>query len=136
MNFQDIGLIFQTAMLAVLLISMWFRAKGNYFVHGVTMIVAVVTVIVGVSFVFATADPAAMQSITSVPYNMNLFAVHGLFASMSLGAGVVLLAMWRPKSTTFPQRTKKIAMVMTVLWILTFVIGIVLGLTLHSGFFI
>ena len=136
MNFQDINLILQTTMLAIVLISMWFRAKGNYLVHGATMIVAVAAQLIGLAYVFATTDTAAMQPITSVPYNMNMFAVHALFGGMSLGAGVVLLALWRPKSTTFPQKSKKIALATTVLWILTFVIGLVLGLTLHSGFFI
>lgn len=136
MNFQDLNLVIQTTLLAVVLISMGFRAKGNYFVHGVTMIGAVVAQLVGVIAVVATTPSSAMEPITSVPLNMNMFAVHAVFGGASIVAGFLLVALWRPKSTTFAAKSKRIAQVTGLLWVVTFVIGIVLGLTLHTGFFI
>ena len=136
MNFQDLNLVIQTTLLAVVLISMGFRAKGNYFVHGVTMIGAVVAQLVGVIAVVATTPSSAMEPITSVPLNMNMFAVHAVFGGASIVAGFLLVALWRPKSTTFAAKSKRIAQVTGFLWVITFVIGIVLGLTLHTGFFI
>ena len=136
MNFQDLNLVIQTTLLAVVLISMGFRAKGNYFVHGVTMIGAVVAQLVGVIAVVATTPSSAMEPITSVPLNMNMFAVHAVFGGASIVAGFLLVALWRPKSTTFAAKSKGIAQVTGLLWVVTFVIGIVLGLTLHTGFFI
>lgn len=136
MNFQDINLIIQTVLLAVVLISMWFRVKGNYFVHGVTMIGAVLAQLVGLVIVLATTPSSAMEPITSVSLNMSMFAVHAVFGGASLAAGFILVALWRPKSTTFAVKSKRIAQVTGLLWVITFVIGLVLGLTLHSGFFI
>ena len=136
MNFQDINLVIQTTLLAVILISMWFRAKGNYLVHGATMIGVVVAQLVGTIAVIATTPSSAMEPITSVPLNMSMFAVHAVFGVASVASGLFLVALWRPKSTTFPAKSKRIAQVTALLWIITFVIGIVLGLTLHTGFFI
>jgi uncharacterized membrane protein YozB (DUF420 family) len=136
LNFQDINLLIQTTLLAVVLVSMWFRVKGNYLVHGATMIGAVAAQLIGLIVVLATTPSSAMEPITSVPLNMSMFAVHAFFGAASVGAGVVLVALWRPKSTTFPAKSKRIAQLTAILWVSTFVIGIVLGLTLHTGFFI
>ena len=136
MNFQDLNLVIQAALLAVVLISMWFRAKGNYLVHGTTMIGAVVAQLVGLIAVISLTPSSAMEPITSVPLNMNMFAVHAVFGVTSIVSGFVLVALWRPKSTTFPAKSKRIAQVTTLLWATTFVIGIVLGITLHTGFFV
>ena len=136
MNFQDLNLVIQAALLAVVLISMWFRAKGNYLVHGTTMIGAVVAQLVGLIAVISLTPSSAMEPITSVPLNMNMFAVHAVFGVTSIVSGFVLVALWRPKSTIFPAKSKRIAQVTTLLWATTFVIGIVLGITLHTGFFV
>ena len=100
------------------------------------MIGAVVAQLVGVIAVVATTPSSAMEPITSVPLNMNMFAVHAVFGGASIVAGFLLVALWRPKSTTFAAKSKRIAQVTGLLWVVTFVIGIVLGLTLHTGFFI
>jgi uncharacterized membrane protein YozB (DUF420 family) len=136
LNFQDVNLIIQTTLMAVVLISLWFRAKGNYLVHGAMMIGAVAAQLIGLVVVFATTPLSAMEPITSVPLNLDMFGVHAFFGAASVGAGLVLVALWRPKSTAFPAKSRKIAWVTGILWVLTFVIGIVMGLTLHSGFFI
>ena len=115
---------------------MYFRAKGNFFVHGVTMIGAVVAQLVGFITVIALTPSSAMEPITSVPLNMNIFAVHAFFGVASIASGFVLIALWRPNSTTFAVKSKRIAQVTGLLWVITFVIGIVLGITVHSGFFI
>ena len=136
MNFQDLNLLLQTTLLAVVLISMYFRTKGNYLVHGATMIGATVTQLAGLIVVLALTPASAMEPITSVPLNMNMFGVHAAIGLASIVSGFVLVAFWRPNSTTFAAKTKRIAQVTGFLWVLTFVIGIVLGITLHTGFFI
>ena len=136
MNFQDLNLVIQTTLLVVILVSMYFRAKGNYFVHGVTMMGAVVAQLVGVITVIALTPSSAMEPITSVSLNMNVFAVHASFGVASIASGFVLVALWRPNSATFAAKSKRIAQVTGLLWVITFVIGIMLGITVHSGFFI
>ena len=136
MNFQDINIVIQGTLLAVVLISMWFRTKGNYFAHGVTMIGAVAAQLIGLLAVLALTPSSAMEPITSVPLNLNMFAVHAVFGGASVASGLVLVALWRPKSTTFAGKSKKIALLTGILWVATFAIGITLGLMLHNGFFI
>jgi uncharacterized membrane protein YozB (DUF420 family) len=135
-NFQDLNLVLQATLLAVILISMWFRARGNYFVHGATMIGAVLAQLIGLIVVIAFTPSSAMEPITSVPLNMSMFAVHAFFGLASIGSGLLLVALWRPKSITFAVKSKRIAQITGLLWVVTVVIGIVLGLTLHTGFFI
>ena len=136
MNFQDLNLVIQTTLLVVVLVSMYFRAKGNYFVHAVTMIGATLAQLVGLIAVISFTPSSAMEPITSVALNMNMFGVHAVFGVASIVSGFVLVALWRLNSTTFAVKSKRIAQLTGLLWVLTFVIGIVLGITLHNGFFI
>ena len=41
LSFAEINLIMQTIWTALVLVSMWFRMKGNYFVHEITMLIVI-----------------------------------------------------------------------------------------------
>lgn len=59
MNVAEINLVMQTFWTALILVSMWFRKKGNYNVHGIIMVVVVGATIVSFSSVLLMTPRAA-----------------------------------------------------------------------------
>lgn len=45
LSFRDLNMIMQTLWMGLLLLGMWFRSKGNYFLHGVMTILVVLSLI-------------------------------------------------------------------------------------------
>ena len=129
-------LAIQTVFLVPLLVSLLFRLKGNYFVHGITMIAAVAVELIGiisVSFLFGSAS--AMEPLMNPLSTMAVFGAHGFFGIATLVSGVWLVALWRPKSTDFATKSKRIWQSTLVLWTLAFVVGLFLYVALTTAFF-
>ena len=136
MSMPEINFAIQTSIFAVALISMAFRMKGNYFWHGITMLVAVI----GVFVVFGIASPlfldsAYTQTLTSPTLNLAVFGLHAFFGIATAVSGVWLVALWRPHSTSFPVTSKTIAKITVSLWITAYIVGIVLFVTLNTTLF-
>ncbi len=51
LSFAEINLIMQTIWTSLILVSMWFRFKGKYFVHEITMLIAICALLVSFSAV-------------------------------------------------------------------------------------
>ena len=91
-------LALQTVFLLPLLVSIAFRMKGNYFIHGITMIVAVVIELIGIlSVSIFFADSSAMQALTSPFSTLAVFGVHAFFGVATLVSAIWFVALWRPK---------------------------------------
>lgn len=54
----EINLLMQTFWTALILVSMWFRKKGNYLVHGIIMIVVVGATLISFSTVLLMTPPS------------------------------------------------------------------------------
>ncbi len=51
LRFAEINLIMQTFWIGLVLVSMWIRFKGNYFVHEITMLIVICALLVSFSAV-------------------------------------------------------------------------------------
>jgi len=126
----------QAVVLVVVLVSMAFRMKGNYLVHGITMIVAVVVELLGTfANIPSLMDSSITQAYTSPSWHLAVVAPHMVLAISTLVFGVWLVALWRPHSTTFAVKSKRIAQLTTVLWVVTFLLGVLVFVTLHTTLF-
>ena len=69
MSVAEINLVMQTFWTALILVSMWFRKKGNYLVHGIIMIVVVGATLISFSSVLLMTPPSgsSMQIYFSSP---------------------------------------------------------------------
>ena len=137
MSMSEVNFALQTSIFAVALVSMAFRFKGNYLAHGITMIAAVAAVFV----VFGIASPTFLdttytQKLTNPTLNVAIFGTHAFLGIATAISGLWLVALWRPHSTTFPDKSKTPAKIVTVLWTLAYVVGIVLFLTLNTTLFV
>lgn len=126
MSAQEINLVMQTVWTALVLISMWFRKKGNYLVHGIIMVVVVGVTLVSFSLVLIMSplSGSSMQIYFSTPLNLTQFISHAVLSIPAIIFGVWLVALWRPHSITFPTKSKMIAQITAILWVLSYVAGV------------
>jgi len=112
------------------LVSMAFRMKRNYLVHGIILIVLMVIewgalIAVAVSSILSGES---MQFLMEPLSNLIVFALHGIFGFVAYIGGTLLLALWwRPSSfTDFAAKSEKTWRVTLISWIISFVVGVYL----------
>ena len=136
MSMAEINFLIQTTIFAVFLLSMAFRLKGNYLAHGITLIVAVASGL-GVAL-FASPlffDSSYTQTLTSPSLNLAVFGTHAFFGISTFISALWLAALWRPHSTDFPAKSKRIAQITTILWVTVYAVGALLFVTLNTTLF-
>lgn len=137
MSFAQFNLIMQTIWTAVVLVSMWFRRNGNYFVHEITLLIVMCAWIIGFSAVIFM-DPlslASLEAFSNTTLRLIMNILHGVFSIPAIVFGIWLVAIWRPKSSTFPAKTKKLAILTAAFWIPSYVVGVLDFMVLHTTFF-
>ena len=137
MSVAEINLVMQTFWTTLILVSMWFRKKGNYLVHGIIMIVVVGATLISFSSVLLMTPPSgsSMQIYFSSPLKMAEFVSHAILSIPAIFFGVWLVALWRPKSTSFPAKSKRIAQTTAILWVLSYVAGVLGFVADYTTFF-
>ena len=122
----EINLFMQTFWTALILLSMWFRKKGNYLVHGIIMTVVVGATLVSFSMVLLMTPPTggSMAIYFSSPLKVAEFVSHAILSIPAIFFGVWLVALWRPKSTSFASKSKRIAQITAILWVLSYLAGV------------
>ncbi len=135
LSFAQINLIMQTIWTALVLMSLWFRAKGNYFVHELTMLVVICVWIIGFSAVmFMDPFSGNTQVLASTPLRLVMNGLHAVFSVPALAFGVWLVVLWRPGSMLFAAKSRRIAQLIPVFWIPSYVVGVLDFLLLHTTF--
>lgn len=135
LSFAQINLIMQTIWTVLVLMSYWFRSKGNYFVHELTMLIVVCVWIVGFSAVmFMDPFGGNTQVLANTPLRLIMNGLHAVFSVPALTLAVWLVVLWRPGSTLFVSRSRRIAQVIPFFWISSYVIGVFDFLLLHTTF--
>lgn len=137
LSFRDINVVMQTLWMTLLLVSMWFRKKGNYLLHGILLIMVVSITIVsflGV-LVMSPMDSGSMGEYFGSPVDTAVFFGHAVFSFPALVFGVWLILLWRPFSATYPDKSRKIAWLLTVFWVLSYIVGILDYLIIRNHFF-
>lgn len=128
----EINFALQTTILAVVLISMAFRMKGKYLVHLASMAAVVVLgfVVLGIASTLFT-DSSYVQTLTNPSLNLATFASHAVLGLSSFVSGVVLVA-FLIRDRAVPGRSNLIAKIVTTLWVLAYVVGILFLVILHA----
>ena len=132
----EINLIMQTIWTALVLVSMWFRMKGNYFVHEITMLIVISAWWIGFSTVLLM-DPfsSSTEVFSNTPLRLIMNSLHGIFSIPALVFGTWLVALWRPESTSFAAKSRRIAQLTTIFWVPSYVVGILDFMVLHTAYF-
>ena len=136
LSFAQINLIMQTIWTGLVLVSMWFRMKGNYFVHEITMLIVMCAWAVGfIAVLFMNPFSSSTQVFSSSPLRLVMNSLHAIFSIPALVFGVWLVALWRPGSTSFAAKSRRIAQLITVFWVPSYVVGVLDFVVLHTTFF-
>jgi uncharacterized membrane protein YozB (DUF420 family) len=136
LSFAQINLIMQTIWTTLVLVSMGFRLKGNFFAHEITMLIVTCAWIVGFSTVLLMNPfSSSTQTFSSTPSRIVMNSLHGIFSIPALILSVWLVVLWRPGLTSFPARSKRIAQLTSSFWIPSYVVGVLDFILLHTTFF-
>ena len=135
LSFAEINLIMQTLWTGLILVSMWFRFKGNYFVHEITMLIAICALLVSFSAVLFMGPLTSSSAFSSSPSRLVMNSLHGIFSIPAIVFGVWLVALWRPGSALFAAKSKRIAQLTMIFWIPSYVVGVLDFMILHTTFF-
>ena len=125
----------QSLFLVVLSVSMVFRMKGNYLVHGAILLV---TLSIGWLVVFMSLpnymDSSYTQTLTSPTSTLVAFGLHAFLGLATMVAGTWVVALWRPRSTDFAVKSKRIWQITAISWLLAYVVGVLLYVALTTNF--
>jgi len=136
LSFAELNLIMQTIWTALVLVSVWFRMKGNYFVHEITMLIVMSAWAVGlIAVMFMDPFSSSTEIFSNTPLRLVMNALHGIFSVPALVFGVWLVLLWRPGSTTFAAKSRRLAQLIPFFWIVSYVVGVLDFMVLHTTFF-
>jgi hypothetical protein len=90
-----VNLVMQTFWTSLVLVSMWFRKKANYFLHGIIMMMVVGATLVSFSSVLLMSPPSggSMEVYFSSPVKIAEFVSHGFLSIPAIIFGVWLVAL-------------------------------------------
>jgi hypothetical protein len=136
-SYHAINLAMQTLWTSLVLLSMWFRRKGNMLLHGVTLIVVVCATLVTFSSVLVMTPPndSSMELYFNEPMHIFAFVSHGVLSLPAIAFAVWMVLLWRPNSATFAAKTARLAQATWILWVLSYFAGILSFLALYTNFF-
>jgi uncharacterized membrane protein YozB (DUF420 family) len=126
LSFREINLLMQTMWTGLVLVSMWFRKKGNYLMHEIIMLVVVSATVVSFSAVLVMTPPSSgsWNDYFSSTANVVAVVVHSVVSVPAIAFGVWLVALWRPNSATYPTKSRRVAQLTAVFWVLSYVVGV------------
>jgi uncharacterized membrane protein YozB (DUF420 family) len=137
LSVSEFNLMLQTFWISFILMSMWFRRKGNYLVHEITMLIVMCETLVGFSVVLLM-DPMSFSSmavLANTPTRLVMNFFHVIFSIPALALGTWLVLIWRPNSATYPAKSRRIAQLTAVFWVLSYAVGALDFLMLHTTVF-
>lgn len=136
LSFAEINLIMQTLWTALVIVSIWFRMRGNYFAHEILMLIVICAWWVGFSAVlFMDPFSTSTEVFSNTPFRLVMNGLHAIFSIPALFFGTWLVAIWRPKSISFVEKSRRISQLTIVCWIPSYVVGVLDFLVLHTTFF-
>lgn len=135
LSFPEINLIMQTLWTGLILVSMWVRFKGKYFVHEITMLIAICALLVSFSAVLFMGPLTSSSAFSSSPSRLVMNILHGIFSIPALVFGVWLVLLWRPGSASVASKSKRIAQLTMIFWVPSYVVGVLDFMILHTTFF-
>ncbi len=136
LSFAEFNLIMQTLWTTLVFVSMWFRMKSNYFMHEITMLIVMCAWAVGlIAVLFMNPFSSSTQIFSSSPLRLVMNSLHGIFSVPALVFGVWLVLLWRPGSTTFAAKSRRLAQLIPFFWIVSYVVGVLDFMVLHTTLF-
>ncbi|NWF86809.1 hypothetical protein HXY32_03250 [Candidatus Bathyarchaeota archaeon] len=128
----DINLALQIVILAFLFVSLAFKRKGKFALHGGTMLVVVV--LNAASFFLVMLPSFFAQNFSALSPSIGIIApVHGILGGIAEILGIFLVAAWGLQKTVQSCVKRRMIMRITIaLWIAALALGILLYAALYG----
>jgi uncharacterized membrane protein YozB (DUF420 family) len=137
LTLAETSLIIQSVIFVLFLASMAFRMKGKYLVHVVTLSMAIVGMLSFFAWwiyeIVPTFD-SYLPTVLSPPSHLVNWLAHEFLGISTLVLGIWTVSFWRLGSTEFEVKSKRNWRLTTIFWILAYVVGILLFVTLNTNF--
>jgi uncharacterized membrane protein YozB (DUF420 family) len=131
-------MVIQSFIFVLFLVSMAFRMKSKYLAHVVTLLVAIISMLSFFAwwvFEIAPTFDSYLPTVLSPPLHLVNWLAHEFLGISTLVLGVWIVSLWRFGSSKFEVKSKKIWRLTSILWILTYVVGLLLFVTLNTTLF-
>jgi uncharacterized membrane protein YozB (DUF420 family) len=130
------SLIIQSVIFVMFLASMAFRMKGKYLVHVVTLLVAIISMLSFFSwwiYEIAPTFDSYLPTVLSPPLHLVNWLAHEFLGISTLVLGVWTVILWRLGSNEFEVKSKRIWRLTMIFWVLAYVVGLLLFITLNTN---
>ncbi len=130
------NLVLQIVLVALLVASLVFKKRRNYFLHGSTMMIAAILNAFSFILVMGPSLFDLGQFVVSYPLDrLSMVAMaHGILGAMAEVLAIWVLASWRLRSSTkYCARKRKSMQVTLVLWLIALFSGILFYVLLHTA---
>lgn len=134
MSLGEINLLIQTIILLMLLMSIFFKIKGKFIIHGTLMMATVISAIL--VFLFLSPSTINEKTVTlpnyilqffDSPLIFTLFIVHSISTIIAVFLGFWIVTTWRFRTELFCAQKRKIMRLISILWILGYFFGILIN---------
>jgi uncharacterized membrane protein YozB (DUF420 family) len=130
------SLIIQSVIFVLFLVSMALRMKGKYLVHVATLSVAIIGMLSFFAwwiYEIAPTFDSYLPTVLSPPLHLVNWLSHEFLGISTLVLGVWMVSMWRLGPSEFKVRSKRIWRLTMISWVLSYVVGLLLFITLNTN---
>jgi hypothetical protein len=136
LTLAEISIIIQSVIFILFLVSIAFRIKGKYFANVITLLVAIISMLsffVWWIFQIAPTFDSYLPTVLNPPLHLVNWLTHEFLGISTLVSGLWVVSLWRLGSAKFGVKSRKIWRSTKILWILAYLVGLLLFLTLNTN---
>ena len=137
MTLAETSLIIQSVIFALFLVSMAFRMKGRYFLHVVSLLVAIIGMLSFFTwwvFEIAPTFDSYLPTVLSPPLHLVNWLAHEFLGISTVVLGIWVVSFWRLGSAKFEVKSNRIWRLTWIFWVLAYVVGLLLFVVLNTNF--
>jgi uncharacterized membrane protein YozB (DUF420 family) len=134
---SDVNLLFQLAVLFVLIASVFFKVRQNYSKHGITMGIAVILHTVSIFFIMVPSLKSLSTSFENLLSPLTLAVLsHSVLGSFVELLGIYLIVAWisRRGDVKVCFKNRKAMKPTLALWLIELAVGIYVYILLYAPF--
>jgi uncharacterized membrane protein YozB (DUF420 family) len=138
LTLPETSIVIQSFIFVLFLVSVAFRMKGKYLAHVVTLLGAVISMLsffVWWIFEIAPTFDSYLPTVLSPPSHLVNWLAHEFLGISTLVLGLWIVSLWRLGYNEFRVKSKRIWPLTSILWVLTYVAGLLLFVTLNTPLF-
>jgi uncharacterized membrane protein YozB (DUF420 family) len=125
----DLNIIFQVITFALIILSIFYKNKKKFIIHGQLMLIAIVIHIISFFVVMGPVFFTDFEGfVTFVSYiEVQTMWIHAIPGIIAMILGTFLVIMWglNPKNLAACSKRKRIMDITIILWIVSLIFGII-----------